>query len=164
MGWKDWIPTIATLATLVSVWWMIHRDLKSDLNDRFEKLDGRFKEIDAKFEDIGTRFAGIVATIAEISERVARLESWLAAKFSHAPGITFAGTSPLKLTDLGETISEELNAPTWAEEIAVKLEDKVKGKPDYEIQEMYFEYVKDNSVSRNGNRSKGKCLSARPKG
>ena len=59
------------------------------------------------------------------------------------PPTSVAGGSPLQLTNLGENISKTLGAREWAEKIAVKLSERVEGKQPYEIQNICFDYVKE---------------------
>lgn len=51
--------------------------------------------------------------------------------------------SPIQLTDLGKEISTKLGAHEWAEKAAVELGERVKGKQPYEVQEISFNYVKE---------------------
>ena len=53
----------------------------------------------------------------------------------------YSAESPIKLTDLGRTISQELGAADWAQEQVDDLIDQVQGKQPYEIQVFCFEYV-----------------------
>ena len=57
------------------------------------------------------------------------------------PSTTMSG-SPLRLTDLGRRISEELDAAALAEQLAPALRDQAEGKDPYSIQELCFEYVR----------------------
>ena len=59
------------------------------------------------------------------------------------PNDVVAGGSPLRLTDLGEAISTELEAKTWAWKLAQEMKQKVEGKPAYEINDFAFDYVKN---------------------
>ena len=58
------------------------------------------------------------------------------------PSHTLAGSSPLRLTDLGKSISERLDAPALAQDLAPHLQERIKGKAPYEIQEMCFDYIR----------------------
>ena len=58
------------------------------------------------------------------------------------PSHTLTGSSPLRLTDLGRTISERLDAPALAQDLAPFLQERIKGKTPYEIQEMCFDYIR----------------------
>ena len=57
------------------------------------------------------------------------------------PPDTVKGTSPLQLTELGESISEELKASDWAKGTAPLLIAQIRGKHPYEIQEFCLEYA-----------------------
>ena len=64
--------------------------------------------------------------------------------FDRLPLTVSVGQSPIRLTDLGKVISKELDAPTWAGRLAIIVEDRVKGKEAYDIQEYCFEYVNEH--------------------
>ena len=70
----------------------------------------------------------------EIREDIKRI-------FRKLPDTPISGQSPLRLTELGETISSELHAKEWAEGVAPKLVDKVQRKGAYDIQEFCFSYA-----------------------
>lgn len=59
------------------------------------------------------------------------------------PPVPVAGGSPIQLTDLGRDISKKLQAREWAEKTAAVLGERVKGKPPYEIQDICYDYVKN---------------------
>lgn len=50
-------------------------------------------------------------------------------------------SSPLKLTDLGRSISNSLKASEWAKQAAPSIIDDVTGKHPYEIQNFCLDYV-----------------------
>ena len=58
------------------------------------------------------------------------------------PSHTLAGGSPLRLTDLGKSISERLGAPALAQNLAPLLQERIEKKTPYEIQEMCFDYIR----------------------
>lgn len=57
------------------------------------------------------------------------------------PPATAAGSSPITLTDLGEKISREIGAKTWAADTADKIKESTKNMQPYEIQEFCKEFV-----------------------
>lgn len=59
------------------------------------------------------------------------------------PSASISSGSPIQLTDLGREISTKLGAREWAEKAAAKLGERVKGKQPYEVQEISFNYVKE---------------------
>ena len=78
-------------------------------------------------------FRGIIEEVrAGIKEILGRL-----------PPSSVARGGPRPLTDLGRSISETLAARAWAEKAASALADRAQGKRPYEIQELCFDYVKE---------------------
>ncbi len=73
-------------------------------------------------------------TLAEIREDVKNI-------LKRIPPSTVASESPLRLTDFGQDISEQLDAKTWARRTAAQLRNEVEGKQDFEVQEFCFDYV-----------------------
>ena len=61
--------------------------------------------------------------------------------FRALPGSTVTSASPLRLTDLGETISERLNASQWANHLVQELRPQIEGRNQYQIQEFCQGYV-----------------------
>ena len=59
------------------------------------------------------------------------------------PPSSIARGSPRPLTDLGRSISERLAAREWAEKTASAMADRARGKQPYEIQELCFDYIKE---------------------
>ena len=49
--------------------------------------------------------------------------------------------NPINLNDLGKTVSDELDAPQWAEQKAATLVETLRDKPPYEIQEYCFQFA-----------------------
>ena len=60
------------------------------------------------------------------------------------PQVTVSGASPIRLTDIGEAISEKLKIKDWAKEIALLVADQIEGKQPFEIQEFCFSYIENN--------------------
>ena len=78
---------------------------------------------------------GVGKTIDEIRKDIKKI-------LKRMPVPTVTGASPLQLTDLGKSISEDLNAEEWAKSIVSSLQDQVKGMLPFEIQEWCLNYVK----------------------
>lgn len=72
-----------------------------------------------------------------------RFATRLTRYFCASPPAVAASQSPVRLTDLGKAISEDLDAVTWANEIAITVKDKVQGKKEYDIQHFSFKYTDD---------------------
>lgn len=80
-------------------------------------------------------------TVKEIKGSISRIEGHILSIFEKLPPQTTSTGSPIRLTDLGRTVSSELGAADWAKDHANGLINEVRGKPPYEIQEFCFEYV-----------------------
>lgn len=65
------------------------------------------------------------------------------------PGSTVACSSPLRLTDLCETLSKRLKAKDWAQRTAPALAQGMKGKTACEIQEHCFKYAGSHKFEGN---------------
>lgn len=76
----------------------------------------------------------VTSFMAEIREDVKKL-------LRRTGTAAVAGASPLRLTDLGNTIASELDTTSWAKRTAEGYRDLTEGKRPYEIQEFCFEYV-----------------------
>ena len=63
---------------------------------------------------------------------------------SRLPGEVVASGSPLRLTELGETVSAQLDAKAWARQLASKFKKRTEGMQDYEDNEFAFEHVKES--------------------
>ena len=73
-------------------------------------------------------------TLKEIRDDIKKL-------FERLPPAVISEGSPISLTELGRSISEEIGASTWAEEQVEGLLSKAIGKQPYEIQKFSFDYV-----------------------
>ena len=80
------------------------------------------------------------ADIKKIGDRIDKI-------FDRLPVRAVAGSSPLKLTDLGKRISETVDASGLAEKLASRLSGEVEGKSPYGIQEFCGDYVKKEKAN-----------------
>ena len=56
---------------------------------------------------------------------------------------SIASGSPLRLTALGQSISDELGVSAWATQTAPDLLHRAQGMTAYKVQEMWFEYARN---------------------
>ena len=63
--------------------------------------------------------------------------------FGRFPATSVTGSSPLRLTDIGEAISRKLEAKSWARGTAPELVPALKHKRPCEIQDASYKYVKE---------------------
>ena len=66
--------------------------------------------------------------------------------FDRLPPTLIVGSSPIKLTDLGKSISDEVGARKTAQQLSSKLIERAKDKNPYEIQDLCFNYIRDEYV------------------
>jgi hypothetical protein len=100
---------------------------------------------------IGVSLVGIGMWIGAVnSDRdsfktfMARIETKVDDILKRLPPVTVAGSSPLRLTDLGQTISEQIGGKELARTLAPTLLEKIKGMEPYEIQEECRRYVTED--------------------
>jgi len=93
-----------------------------------------------------SKWAGSVnADRAHCKEFMQKIEGRLEQIFLRLPSPKTVGTkSPLRLNDLGEKIWTEIDASEWIDRFANIVQESVKSKEAYEIQELSFEYADDN--------------------
>ena len=68
--------------------------------------------------------------------------------------------SPLRLTELGLKVSEEIEATAWAQRVGANLSARVEGKSPGEIQEFCFSYLLENPPARGGSMDRSVTESA----
>ncbi len=74
------------------------------------------------------------AHLKEIREDIKKL-------LDRLPPAAVSGGSPLRLTELGQSISDELGAVAWADRVAPAVLPEVEGKAPYELQEFCVNYT-----------------------
>lgn len=78
----------------------------------------------------------------EIREDIKKIHEKIDKIIGRVDNTTISSGSPLRLTELGERISNELQARQWAEATAAEFAERVGDKQPYEIQEICFEHVR----------------------
>ena len=58
-----------------------------------------------------------------------------------AGGAAFEGGSPLRLTELGQKVADELDTASWLEKVIPDLRDRTKGEPPDVIEEVCFDFL-----------------------
>ncbi|MYA15555.1 MAG: hypothetical protein F4089_01570 [Gammaproteobacteria bacterium] len=96
---------------------------------------GRWKgEMEAHKAEMTEHKATVAKFMEEIRDRLLEV-------FDRLPPVPVAGGSPLRLTKLGETIAEELDASEWIAKVAAEVRGDVEGKRPYDVQEFCGEYI-----------------------
>ena len=87
---------------------------------------------------VGTRQA-FETTVTDFMDEIRKSIN----KIFHAlpPQAAIAGASPLRLTEFGQKLSDYMDAPTWAQEIATRIHSNIKNSSNYGVQQYCFEYV-----------------------
>ena len=100
-------------------------------------LVGEWKgKVDTDRRDFKSFMEAIRADLSRIHARIDDI-------FGRLSGGVTEGASPLRLTELGKSVSEMLDAPRWAEDIARTLTHRVEGMLAYDVQEFCRSYVRD---------------------
>ena len=71
----------------------------------------------------------------EVRDKLDKILEWQLSK-------TVTSESPLKLTKLGQTISESLDVPSLVENLFPELSERAKGKNPYDVQELCFKFIR----------------------
>ena len=167
--WASLLITVAAIAVAVLIFKAGHwvnavdadraqfRDFMQEVRDEF----GAFrKEIRDEFhafrQEMRDEFHGYLEEVRkdirgirgdfrenlEISRKIHEDAAEIKAALARLPSAAVSDSSPLHLTDIGESISATLRAREWAERTAAALGERVKGKRPYVVQDLSFEYVK----------------------
>ena len=115
-------------------------DVRSDatsLRAETKALSTELKQVRMDVNDVRVNFRVIRDTIANIRKDVNVL-------FTQGQRRMTSRRSPLKLTELGEEISQLLAADEWAKSAAPALVAKVSGMRPFEIQEFCSDFLRSN--------------------
>ena len=140
LDWVEWGRVVLVVGVAVTglVIWMSRWFGKQDAWTKgIEKEIAEFKEDTKK-------------ALTEIREDIKKI-------LRELPQHVIAGTSPLRLTDLGEEVSNCVGASAWTEQLAPGLVESVKGKSAYEVQEFCIDYMHACELSRAQDQSFKKC-------
>lgn len=96
-------------------------------------VDSDLSSINAKLDSVMTEFR----------EDFSEIRAGLKLILEQSQPETLCNAGPLRLTDLGNSISQVLNAARWAEDIAPALAQRVDAMVPYDIQEFCRSYVRD---------------------
>ena len=81
--------------------------------------------------------------MSEIREDIKAIREDIKNIFSRLPPNLISSGSPIKLTDLGEKVSETTNAKEWATIAAKELFEKTQGKDALDIQQFSFDHAQN---------------------
>ena len=127
------IVAILALVTVAVGVFVSHRSWRASTHKNI-KDDGEWKgRVDTLLKKIGEDLERIGKELADLRGIV----------FSRFGSPMVISKSPLRLSELGKTVSEKITAQAWVEKVEDALNEEVKGKDAYEIQDFCFKYVKN---------------------
>ena len=90
---------------------------------------------------VDTNIGALKHAVEELKNTIKSIDTKLSKLLRLYPDPAIEGSSPLKLTELGERVSDKIGAPDIAIGIARVVSEKVVSMSDYEIQEFAKEYA-----------------------
>ena len=142
-----WIGVLSSVSVMVgTIFWLgqwkgrvdadwsaLRKDIDSDRSTVREFMAEIRADIKRIHADITRIHADITRNRADITRLFERLP----------PPEPVASGSPLRLTTLGQSMSDELGVSAWATETAPNLLHRAQGMTAYKVQEMCFEYARN---------------------
>ena len=120
-------------------------DLRGDiaeLRGTTTELRQELRETTAELrQELSETTAELRQDVRELRGVTAAMGYQIAQIFKTLPSDSSAGESPLKLTELGKSISKEVGGAAWAKEEACNLSRQVEGKPPYAIHDFSIDVV-----------------------
>ena len=110
------VTALLTFAALVFKFGSWYGEVNSDrkvFKEFMQKVDKHIEKVDKRIDEILRRL----------------------------PSDPTASTSPIHLTELGEQISENIDAKAWAAEVAQELIDQTKDMNPFQVQTLSFDYA-----------------------
>ena len=74
MDWNMFWVAIGSIAAIVTLIYLMLRNFKTDMKERFDKIDVRFDKIDVRFDKIDEELKEIRSDITDIKVQVGTLE------------------------------------------------------------------------------------------
>ncbi|MCY4225640.1 MAG: hypothetical protein OXF06_12500 [Bacteroidetes bacterium] len=124
---------VIAIAAVFAVF-MTVKSQKSDHLKWMGSVDAKLSQFGISIQDIKNDIRSLTSNIFDISYRMG---SKVADK-----------QSPVRLTDFGQEISKNLDAPNWVKKISDVVQHEVKGMEPYDIQEFSFNMSKTIHTTR----------------
>ena len=116
--------------------------LRKELRETTGSLRKELRETTAELrQELSETTAELRQDVRELRGVTAAMGYQIAQIFKTLPSDSSAGESPLKLTELGKSISKEVGGAAWAEQEACNLSRQVEGKPPYAIHDFSIDVV-----------------------
>ena len=94
---------------------------------------------------IGIWAGRVTEAKGSVAKAIQEIRAGIKKIFERLPPLTSTVSSPMRLTDLGREISQEIAAREWAKELVPLLAEQLKDKSPYDIQEACRNYCFDIS-------------------
>ena len=111
------------------------------------KITSWKKDIEHGQKDLGKDQKGVTQSIEKLEQALTsfmiEIREDVKKIFRLVPPAPVETDSPLRLSNLGEEIAEEIKIKDWIAEYEKKLHDTAQGKNPYEIQELCFTYARE---------------------
>lgn len=135
-NWQAIVITISVAGMAIAVGTLLFKagSWKGSIDGWRVSIDGWRDSVDEWRDSIDEWKGSVDETLNEIREDIKNIFDRL------LPDVTVEG-SPLTLTDLGKSISEELDDRGWAKSMATTLKDEVTGLEPFEIHEFSESYM-----------------------
>ena len=101
------------------------------------KWGGWYNAVNTDRTDFKDFMKSLDTKIDRLQQSVTKLINW-------DDGPALAGNSPLGLSELGQRISDDLDIPAMAKELAPSVKSLVEGMLPYDIQEFCFNFIRDD--------------------
>ena len=92
---------------------------------------------------VNTNLKTFKEAVGEIKEAVAKIQDEINRFLHEMTSKTLTPGSPLKPNDLGKKVSDSIDAPSIAKGLAPGLRARADGKHQYDIQELCFDFIRD---------------------
>lgn len=137
-----WAPISIAVITLLSIVFAAGRWV-----GRFgQKVDGVGEKVDQKIDVIRQKVDSVdenlKSTNLTLSTFMTEIREDIKRIFGRLPPTSLEHNSPMRLSKMGADISMTLGATTWAKRTAASERMQMAGKPEYDVQEFCFDYVR----------------------
>ena len=127
---------IASIAALIAIGVVIFKVGRwtGVINTSLETFKGTITKIQEDIKD----------AVREIKEAVTKTQADINSLQLELTSKTLSPGSPLEPNELGKKVSETIGVPSIVKGLAVGLSEKAEGKHPYDIQELCFNFVRDD--------------------
>ena len=112
------------------------KEFMAETRRQLAEIHGQLGEIQGQLAEVHRQFAEIHRQLAEVHRQIGEI-------FGRLPSEAVAGTSPLRLTELGKRVSEAVDGRELAVELAQGLLPQAEGKRPHQIARLCSDYVND---------------------